>query len=300
MSFDRAGWKTRARRTATGARCGRWANARAAMPVRRGGDGRRRLFAEALPAVESFRSPRAWAFTLLGLDAYCAAVPRRSARRATCRHLLADRLMSILSSVETPDWVWFEEGLAYDNARLPQALIVTGLATRTPAYVEAGLRSLRWLMTLQTTPTGHLPARRHAELRRDAQATAARSISSRWKPPRRSPPAWPRGARTAMPSGRPIAARAFAWFLGGNDLSVAAGRSRNRQLPRWPASRPRQREPRRRIGRVLSARPGRDAPARARATSIATKPAAASRRRRLSRSVHTSSEPRAPCHKPHF
>ena len=34
--------------------------------------------------------------------------------------------MSILASVETPDWVWFEEGLAYDNARLPQALIDDG------------------------------------------------------------------------------------------------------------------------------------------------------------------------------
>src|SRR2546429_4414907 len=32
------------------------------------------LFAEALPTVETFRSPRAWAFTLLGLDAYCAAI----------------------------------------------------------------------------------------------------------------------------------------------------------------------------------------------------------------------------------
>jgi hypothetical protein len=29
--------------------------------------------------------------------------------------------MSGLASVETPDWTWFEEGLAYDNARLPQA-----------------------------------------------------------------------------------------------------------------------------------------------------------------------------------
>ena len=32
------------------------------------------LFKTALPAVEEFRSPRAWAFTLLGLDAYCALV----------------------------------------------------------------------------------------------------------------------------------------------------------------------------------------------------------------------------------
>ena len=30
------------------------------------------LFEKALPVVEQFTSPRAWAFTLLGLDAYCA------------------------------------------------------------------------------------------------------------------------------------------------------------------------------------------------------------------------------------
>ncbi len=35
-------------------------------------------------------------------------------------------------AVETKDWVWFEEGLAYDNARLSQALIVTGMSTATP------------------------------------------------------------------------------------------------------------------------------------------------------------------------
>src|SRR5437868_6194769 len=111
------------------------------------------LFAEALSPVKTFRSPRAAAFTLLGLDAYCAVVPD-DRRAREIRRILADRLMSGLESVETPDWLWFEEGLAYDNARLPQALIVTGLATRTPGYVDAGLRSLRWLMTLQTTSTG--------------------------------------------------------------------------------------------------------------------------------------------------
>src|SRR6476619_7573945 len=111
------------------------------------------LFAEALSTAAAFRSPRAMAFTLLGLDAYCAAVPEDQ-RAREIRHSLADTLVSALALVETPDWVWFEEGLAYDNARLPQVLIATGLATRTPAYVDAGLRTLRWLMTLQTTSTG--------------------------------------------------------------------------------------------------------------------------------------------------
>ena len=39
------------------------------------------LFKTALPAVEEFSSPRAWAFTLLGLDAYCALVGEDARRQ---------------------------------------------------------------------------------------------------------------------------------------------------------------------------------------------------------------------------
>jgi glycosyltransferase involved in cell wall biosynthesis len=176
------------------------------------------LFVEALPAVESFRSPRAWSFTLLGLDAYCAAVAEDSGARRL-RGLLASRLIAILAAVETRDWQWFEDGLAYDNARLPQALIVTGRSTGTPAYVSAGLRSLRWLMTLQTTPTGlfrpigsqSFGARRTPPLPFDQQPLeATASISAclaAWRAD--GDPAW-----------KSEATRAFAWFFGGNDLSV--------------------------------------------------------------------------------
>ncbi len=109
-------------------------------------------------SAEAFTSPRAWAFTLLGLDAYCAAVPGDSEAKRT-RGRLAERLMAILSAVAVADWYWFEEGLAYDNARLSQALSVTGLATPTSAFVAAGLKSLRWLVTLQTSSKGFIPAR---------------------------------------------------------------------------------------------------------------------------------------------
>jgi len=177
------------------------------------------LFAEALPIVKSFHSPRAAAFTLLGLDAYCAVIPD-DRRARDMRRILADRLMSGLESVETPDWHWFEESLAYDNARLPQALIVTGIATRNRGYIDAGLRSLRWLMTQQTAPMGHfqpvgtasfgehrkLP---HAFDQQPVEATATIAAcltalraedNKEWKTE---------------------ATRVFGWFLGSNDLSIA-------------------------------------------------------------------------------
>ncbi len=176
------------------------------------------LFAEALPTVESFRYPRSWAFTLLGLDAYCAAVAEDHIAERI-RHLLADRLISIMSEVETDDWVWFEEGLSYDNARLPQALIVTGIATGTPAYVEAGSRSLRWLMTLQSTPAGFFRpvgtdgfgGRRtppHAFDQQPLEATATISACLA---------AWRADGDIEWLID---AARAFGWFLGGNDLAL--------------------------------------------------------------------------------
>ncbi len=186
------------------------------------GEPRRRwaaaLFAEALPIVESFLSPRAWSFALLGLDGYCAAGAQH-ADPWGMRELLADRLLGLMEAVESADWQWFEEGLAYDNARLPQALIVTGYAIGTPRHLRAGLRSLRWLMSLQTTATGcfrpvgsmSFGAKRTVPLAYDQQPLeAAASISACFA-------AWRADGDDAWLA---HAERALAWFFGDNDLSL--------------------------------------------------------------------------------
>jgi hypothetical protein len=176
------------------------------------------LFKTALPAVEEFSSPRAWAFSLLGLDAYCTLVGGDLFANRM-RRLLADRLMSLFSATETKDWIWFEDLLAYDNARLPQALIQTGLSTQTRPYVEVGLRSLRWLMSLQTASSGcfrPVGTTSFGRLRQkpaafdqqpvEAAATIAACIA-----------AWRADGGAEWPAG---ATRAFGWFLGENDLQI--------------------------------------------------------------------------------
>ena len=177
------------------------------------------LFKTALPVIEEFSSPRAWAFSLLGLDAYCTPVGGDILANRL-RRLLADRLMSLISVTETKDWVWFEDLLAYDNARLPQALIQTGLATHTPSYVEVGLRTLRWLNALQTTSSGHFRPvgtesfgrRRQKPEAFDQQPVEASATISACLA------AW----RADDSAEWPIEAlRAFEWFLGENDLQVA-------------------------------------------------------------------------------
>ena len=176
------------------------------------------LFAQALPSVQNFTSPRAWSFTLLGLDGYCAAVAQ-DAEAPRLRTLLSNRLMAIMATVETGDWEWFEDSLAYDNARLPQGLIVTGCATGTSHHVSAGLRSLRWLMGLQTTSAGlfrpvgsqSFGAKRTRPLAFDQQPLEVAATVSACLA------AWRADGDLAW---RAHATRAFAWFLGGNDLSL--------------------------------------------------------------------------------
>ncbi|HEV8441974.1 MAG TPA: hypothetical protein VGQ27_00795, partial [Steroidobacteraceae bacterium] len=153
-----------------------------------------------------------------GLDAYCAVVADDS-RARELRRELAERLMRLLASVETPDWAWFEESLAYDNARLPQALIATGVAVDAPAQLAAGLRTLRWLMSLQTSTGGvfrpvgsdSFGAIRQRPRPFDQQPVdAAASISA-------CATAWRASGDARW---KTDAAHAFGWFLGSNDLST--------------------------------------------------------------------------------
>ena len=175
-----------------------------------------KLFAEALPIAVSFGSPRAWAFTLLGLDAYCAIVPDPAAIRL--RRNLAARLTAILAIVESDGWAWFEDGLAYDNARLPQALIATGIALRESSYVAAGLRTLAWLATMQKSPAGQfrpVGTAGFGTLRMppsvfDQQPVEAAAMISACRV------AWHADGDMAWLTEAQLA---FSWFLGENDLS---------------------------------------------------------------------------------
>jgi glycosyltransferase involved in cell wall biosynthesis len=177
------------------------------------------LFKTALPAVEHFQSPRAWAFSLLGLDAYCAVVVG-DLTAGRMREVLAERLVQAFQASETKDWCWFEDLLAYDNARLCQALLVTGSALEKPLMVKIGLASLRWLMMVQTTPDGcfrpvgtesygvkQTPPQPFDQQPVEAAAAISACLA-----------AWRVNDNAEWTAG---AMRAFDWFLGGNDLQTS-------------------------------------------------------------------------------
>jgi glycosyltransferase involved in cell wall biosynthesis len=107
-----------------------------------------RLFEAAVPVVLTFTSPRAWAFSILGMQAYLDWFPGDRAIQ-NLRNVLANRLLDIYERSHSETWHWFEKSLSYSNARLPQALILAGWRSGNRRMMEVGAESLRWLVAEQ-------------------------------------------------------------------------------------------------------------------------------------------------------
>jgi len=107
-----------------------------------------RLFEAAVPATLSFSSPRAWAFSVLGMQAYLDWFPGDRVIQGA-RNTLANRLLDVYQRSRSEDWHWFEKSLSYSNARLPQALILAGWHSDNRSMMQAGMQSLEWLVSEQ-------------------------------------------------------------------------------------------------------------------------------------------------------
>jgi len=107
-----------------------------------------RLFEAAVPATLTFTSPRAWAFSILGMQAYLDWFPGDRAIQGI-RNTLANRLLDIYDRTHSDTWKWFEKSLSYSNARLSQALILAGWKSSNQRMIEVGMDSLKWLIAEQ-------------------------------------------------------------------------------------------------------------------------------------------------------
>lgn len=174
------------------------------------------LLEGAAPAVLALTSLRAWAFALLGVVEALDARPE-DLRLQRLRKHLAERLYDHLRGSQRAGWTWFEDVVSYDNARLPQALMAAAHQTGNAAWFAAAIESLGWLCQVQRAEAGHFrPIGSEGFWRRDADraafdqqpleasATVGACITA-WRSTGNS--AWLREAE-----------RAFAWFLGDNDL----------------------------------------------------------------------------------
>ena len=179
-----------------------------------------RMFELAVPAAVEFKSPRACAFALLGLQEYLDSFPGdRAALGAS--DALAGRLLNSYRANHSSGWNWFESSLAYSNARLPQALIRAGMRADNQEMVSAGLEALDWLVTIQRCEVkGHFVpvgsqgfySKNTEKARFDQQPVEACATVSACLEAYRA---------TGKGRWRKDAWSAFNWFLGDNDLQIA-------------------------------------------------------------------------------
>ncbi|MGD0546255.1 MAG: glycosyltransferase family 4 protein [Terracidiphilus sp.] len=178
-----------------------------------------RLFEAAVPATLTFTSPRAWAYSILGLQAYLDWFPGDRAIQGV-RNELANRLLDIYERSHSATWRWFEKSLSYSNARLSQALILAGWRSNNQRMIEAGMDSLKWLVAEQHrsdkevfVPIGSngFFIEGSEKARFDQQPVeACATVSACLEVYRLTEESqWLEEAR-----------KAFSWFLGNNDLQI--------------------------------------------------------------------------------
>ncbi len=114
------------------------------------------LFKKSLHAVEDFASPRAIAFSLVGMHAYLEKFSGDSDVRRI-RKVLADRLFTQFKSNATDNWPWLENALNYANGKLPHALLLSGRQLERNDMIDMGLISLEWLLATQTEDRHFVP-----------------------------------------------------------------------------------------------------------------------------------------------
>lgn len=176
------------------------------------------LFNIALPPLSTMTSPRAQAFIILACGAMLEAEPDHALANETLARC-ADHLAALLTDARRPYWAWFESVLAYDNARLPQALLIAGRHLQRQDLVDLGLQTLAWIAEKQRAPEGHFRAIGTESFGRphqsplpfdqqplEAQATIDAAIAALAVDP---DPAW-----------LALAQSAYRWFLGDNDLDT--------------------------------------------------------------------------------
>jgi hypothetical protein len=186
------------------------------------------LFAAALTATRRVTSPRAQASIVLGCAAVAASKaltssiePRETVLAVEAKAVvgrMGTNLHALFLDSARPGWPWPEHTLTYENALLPRALIVAGQRLNAPVMLRIGLQVLDWLIDVQTAPDGHLSPvgngwwpMRGERSRFDQQPIEPTSLLLA---------AEAAYDVTGNPRYREAMERAYAWFLGANDLGL--------------------------------------------------------------------------------
>ena len=115
------------------------------------------LFDQVAGHALKLSSPRTFAFAIFGATAMMEAHPGHTLAREIVS-TMGEHLLDLVGRNRRPDWAWFEIVLAYDNCRLPEALLQAGKALGRQDMIDVGLETLDWIIQQQTAEKGHFRA----------------------------------------------------------------------------------------------------------------------------------------------
>lgn len=218
MSYERSWLEQRGSADSTGRSI--WAVATTAALA---ADPSQRRWAAALMDLIIHRSsedtpPRATAFILLGLTTMIEAGWGEDHLRLAAQRR-AETLVAMLRARKQRGLAWFEDHLSYDNARLAEAVIRSGMALGDTQMTADGIEALDWLCQRQTDALGNFLPVATVDFGRPLEAKSlfdqqpvevAATVDA-------CDAAW---AATGDKRWIEEAERAYAWFFGANTLGV--------------------------------------------------------------------------------
>ncbi len=102
------------------------------------------VFDNALKWVRDLESPRARAFSIVGLYHYNKGCPENTDALARTEYL-SKRMLENYRDESDDTWKWFEPVIAYSNGKIPQALFLAYEMTGNKEYLEVAEESLDFL-----------------------------------------------------------------------------------------------------------------------------------------------------------
>jgi hypothetical protein len=171
------------------------------------------IFDGASKSALAFSSPRAKAFSMMGLFHYLKAYPADQNAVLNMK-ALGDQLLVAFEQESSDGWAWFEPYLTYSNGRLPHALFVAYQSTGEEKYLIAARKSMDFLLHVQMVDDVFVPIGNQGWYRKgspraiyDQQSIEASCMTEA---------AIAAYSITGREEYRRAAFRAFNWFLGGN------------------------------------------------------------------------------------
>lgn len=176
------------------------------------------IFDKLLPWAVNFNSPRAVAYSLIGLVKYQNAFTEDPNPTKRIR-ILVRRLLDDYKSCRSRSWHWFEPYLTYCNGRLPQALLEVYQLIPIKKCIKIALESLNFLIKVQKINDLFVPIGNQGWYKKDGsrsiydqQSVEAAAMTE----------ATLLAYRTTTETHYKNAANSiFSWFLGENTLKAA-------------------------------------------------------------------------------